>query len=162
MAGDEDAGEGNNSAEGSVELQIEGGWGLVQVLDPGVPMDEAWDPTLVNRAVIRFPRLIRRPGLRRGRGRAPLKLQTVFIFSFTTTDPLHYPLPHPDLLSLHGALMRVARAAGAAAFEEDEWDSRYEEDLERQQDEGPGKDLSYTLRRFLEDAVPPEDLVREF
>lgn len=30
--------------------------------------------------------------------------------------------------------MRVARAAGAAAFEEDEWDSQYGEDLEQQQD----------------------------
>lgn len=60
--------------------------------------------------------------------------------------------------------MRVARAAGAASavFDEDEWDSQYGEGLEPQQDGGPGGGESYTLRRFLEDSVSPEDLVREF
>jgi len=160
--GNEDAGDGdNNSEEGSVELQSEGDWGLVQVLDPGVAMEEAGDPTLVNRDVFRYPRLARRPGLPQGSGRAPVRLQTGFTFSLTTPDPLHYPLPHPDLLSIHAALMRVARAAGVTAFEEDEWDSQDEEDLEQQQDEGAGEDLSYALRRFLEDTVSPGDLVRE-
>lgn len=160
---DEDAEEGgDNSAEGSVELQSEGDWDLVQVLDPGLPMDDARDPTLVNRDVSRFPRVIRRADLRRGTGRTPVRLQTGFIFSLTTPDPVHYPLPHPDLLSLHAALMRVARAAGAVAIEEDEWDSSYEDDLGWQQHEAAGQDLPYTLRRFLEDSVPPEDLVREF
>jgi len=157
-AGDEDAGEGdNNSAEGSVEMQSEGNWDLVQVRDPGVPMDEAADPTLVNMGVPRFPRLIRRPELRQERGRAPVMLQTGFTFSLTTPDPLKYPLPHPDLLSIHAAIIRVARAAGAVAFQEDWWDSQYEEDLEWQEDEDPGEDLPYTLRRFLEDAVSPEE-----
>ena len=77
-----------------------------------------------------------------------MRLQTGFTFSLTIPDPLHYPLPHPELLSKHAAIMRVARAAGAAAFRDDQWDYQYEEDLEWQQDEGPGEDLSYTLRHF--------------
>ena len=89
-------------------------WDLVQVRDPGVPMDEAEDPTLVNMGVARYPRVIRRQGLRQGGGRVPVPVQTGFTFSLTTPDPLQYPLPHPDLLTIHAAIMQVARAAGAA------------------------------------------------
>jgi len=105
-------------------------------------MDEAEDSMLVNRDVFRFPRLIRRPGRHRGRERGAVRLQTGFTFSLTTPDPLHYPLPHSDLLSIHAAIMRVARAAGAAAFEEDLWDFQYKEDLAWQQDEGSDENLS--------------------
>ena len=54
------------------------------------------------------------------RGGGLLSLQTGFTFGLTAPDPLHYPLPHPDLLSIHAALMRVARAAGVAAFQVEE------------------------------------------
>lgn len=71
----EDAGEegGNNGEKRLVELESEGDWDLVQVLDPGVPMEEEGDPVLVNREAHRGPRLIRHSGLRGERGREPLK-----------------------------------------------------------------------------------------
>ncbi|RPB27282.1 hypothetical protein L211DRAFT_846109 [Terfezia boudieri ATCC MYA-4762] len=72
----------------------------------------------------------------------------------TTPDPVDYPLPHPDLLSLHAALMRVARAAGATAIEEDEFIWSDEEELEQKRDgRSTDEHLSYTLRRFLEGTV---------
>ena len=40
------------------------------------------------------------------------------MFSYTTTNPLTRPLPHPHLLQLHAAVMRVCRAAGIVVEEE--------------------------------------------
>ena len=87
-----------------------------------------------------------------------MTLQTGFTFTLTTPDPVEYPLPHPDLLKIYAALMRVARAAGAESFQEDEVESQDEGDHEQQQEDGPGEGLSFALRRFLEDTVPPEEL----
>lgn len=64
-----------------------------------------------------------------------------------TFDLFDYLLPHPDLLSIHLSLMRVAHAAGAAALEESGFDPPGEGDLEQERDErSPDGDLSYTLR----------------
>ncbi|KAF8432167.1 hypothetical protein BGX38DRAFT_262241 [Terfezia claveryi] len=99
----DNSGEVDDQGDGElVVLQDEGDWDLAQVLDPGVPMEEGRDPTLVT--------------------------------SLTTSDPVDYPLPHPDLLSLHAAVMRVARAAGATAFEEDELLWSDEDELEQGRD----------------------------
>jgi len=169
--GDEDGDEGGGVVEGEsdndgeealVQLEGEGEWDLSQVLDAGVPMSEVGDPTLVGMQVHRLPGIIRREGLRRVGRRAPRNVATGFIFTLTTSDPLSYPLPHPDLLSIHAALMRVARAAGAAAFEEGEFDPRDEEEIEPQRDNGQEEEMSFALRRFLEGTVSPLSTGREF
>lgn len=60
-----------------------------------------------------------------------------------------HPLPHPHLLQLHAAVMRVCRAAGMAVVEEEDWDSSDGEDSQ------PGTvfeceaDLAYMMRRYL-------------
>jgi len=148
--------------EALVGLESQGEWDLGQVLDPGVPMSEVGDPTLVNRQVYRLPRIIRRQGLRRVGRRAPRNVTTGFTFTLTTSDPLSYPLPHPDLLSLHAALMRVARAAGAAAFEEEGLDPSDEGEIGPQRDDSQEEEMSFTLRRFLQGAVSPMSTAREF
>jgi len=160
VAGEEDAGEEhNNNSEWLIEPQSDDNWDLVQVIDPGMPMDEEVDPTLEGTDVARFPRPNQRRGLRpRIRRATAVTLQTGFTFTLTTPDPVEYPLPHPDLLKIHAALMRVARAAGAESFQEDEVESQDEGDHEHQQEYGPGEGLPFALRRFLEDTVPPEEL----
>ncbi|RPB22960.1 hypothetical protein L211DRAFT_869119 [Terfezia boudieri ATCC MYA-4762] len=126
-------------------------WDLTQVLDPGVPMSEDSDPELPFMGLFR---LIPQPS-----GRPPLPrrlrtkfLETGFIFTLTTDDPVHHPLPHPDLLVLHAAVMRACRAAGLSAPEDDEdWDFPEDVDLQSTiQEQLPPEDPSYTLRRFLE------------
>ncbi|RPB19113.1 hypothetical protein L211DRAFT_843017 [Terfezia boudieri ATCC MYA-4762] len=143
------------------QLQGEGDWDLAQVLDPGVPMEEERDPTLFGRVISRTPGI--RLGLRiRGR-QTPVRVETGFTFNLTTPDPVDYPLPHPDLLSLHAALMRVARAAGATAIEEDEFFSSDEEELEQGKDgRSTDEHLSYPLRRFLEGMLSPENHREDF
>ncbi|RPB19111.1 hypothetical protein L211DRAFT_853514 [Terfezia boudieri ATCC MYA-4762] len=109
----DDAGEGDDYEEH--RFQGEGDWDLAQVVDPGVPMHERRDPTLFGMVVNRTP-AVRRPGLRALGRRAPVTVETGFSFNLTTPDAVNYPLPHPDLLRLHAALMRVARAAGATTM----------------------------------------------
>ena len=109
MAAEEDAGEvDNNNSERSIEPQSDDDWDLVQVVDPGMPLDGEVDPTLIDLDV---SRIIHRRDLRPRLGRGVL-LQTGFTLTLTTPDPVEYPLPHPDLLKIHASLMRVARAAG--------------------------------------------------
>ncbi|RPB21774.1 hypothetical protein L211DRAFT_888700 [Terfezia boudieri ATCC MYA-4762] len=45
------------------------------------------------------------------------QLRTGTVIRLVTNDPVKYPLPHPDLLSLHAALSRVMRCAAAAGPE---------------------------------------------
>ncbi|KAF8451657.1 hypothetical protein BGX38DRAFT_1259469 [Terfezia claveryi] len=125
----------------------EDAWDLTQVLDPGVPMSDDSDPEVSGLH-------LGRPTLRRSnRRRLPIQaLETGFIFTLTTNDPVHHPLPHPDLLVLHAAVMRVCRAAGMSKPEADEeWEFPDEVDVQaRIQDQFLTEDPSDTLRCFLE------------
>ncbi|RPB22939.1 hypothetical protein L211DRAFT_884254, partial [Terfezia boudieri ATCC MYA-4762] len=111
---------------GGSDLQ-EDAWDLTQVLDPGVPMSEDSDPDISGFGLARFRlQQSRRPRLLR-----PQALQTGFIFTLTTDDPVHHPLPHPDLLVLHAAVMRVCRAAGMSEpVYDEEWDFADEVDVQ--------------------------------
>jgi len=53
--------------------------------------------------------------------------QQILLSVLTTSDPLGYPLPNPRL---HAAIMRVARAL---AFEEEEFSSPDEAELDHEQ-----------------------------
>lgn len=48
-------------------------------------------------------------------------MQTGDVIVLRTEDPVKLPLPHPDLLTLHAALSRVVRCAGAGQGYEPEW-----------------------------------------
>ena len=81
----------NRDDEGGEEVILDpGGFDLTQVLDAGVPMRESQDATLVNRVVLRLPRLVRRPGLRSGSGRVPQQLVTGDVITLTTPNPAEY------------------------------------------------------------------------
>jgi len=142
----------NGEEEARVEVERQGEWDLRQVLNPGVPMSEEEDPSLVGLQVNRLPAITHHLEPRRVGRRAPRNLETGFTFTLATSDPLNYPLPHPDLLSLHATVMRVARAAGATEFEEEEFDSLAEEIVQlrnRMQEE----QISFTMMRFLQGRV---------
>lgn len=146
--------EGEQDQDDGREVILDPGvFDLTQVLDAGVPMRESQDATLANRIVLRLPRLARRPGLRSGSRRAPQQLVTGDVITLTTPNPVEYPLPHPDLLTLHSAIIRVARAAGAMVEEEDNWDWSDEEEERQRTISGCPEDLDFTLRRFLREAM---------
>ncbi|KAF8457405.1 hypothetical protein BGX38DRAFT_1157978 [Terfezia claveryi] len=125
-------------------------WDLTQVLDPGVQQLEEEDETIANAVLYRRRRQLR-ARVRQGRDANSFSVETGLVFPLTTTDPVTHPLPHPDLLVLHAAVMRVVRAAGASitpemgdwAFDDDGSDTPVLE--------GVQEDLSYTLREYLND-----------
>ena len=87
------------------------------------------------------------------RGMNPVS--TGLIFTLTTHNPRTHPLPHPDLLLLHAAVMRIARATGATPLEQDyDWDT--EEDETR--NHIPTADVSLRVREFLENLVEPDHM----
>lgn len=112
-------------------------------------MTESGDDTLANRAVGRITRV---HGLRRNRQRTILvRVDTGYTFTLTTQDPVRFPLPHPHLLYLHAAIMRVVRAAGASAInqnEEQDWGDESESPVESCAGNNP--DSTYILGRFLD------------
>lgn len=62
-------------------------------------------------------------------------------FTLSTSDPIRWPLPHPDLLRLHAGLSRVVRCVGAGGGREvDEWET----DDELVDEEVVGSELDYT------------------
>jgi len=65
----------------------------------------------------RRPRIVRR-----------ILVETGFVFTLTTMNPVTHPLPQPHLLQLHAAVMRVCRAAGMAVVGEGDWGSSDWED----------------------------------
>jgi len=109
-------GDGGGVGHGGAHIQS-GRWNLSQVLDAGEPLDEEDDEELIHAYPIdrymgdgpRLRRTTRRPAFE--------MLQSGFILRITTSDPNRHPLPHPDLLTTHSAIMRVARAAGARSSE---------------------------------------------
>ncbi|KAF8434466.1 hypothetical protein BGX38DRAFT_1145892 [Terfezia claveryi] len=124
--------------------------------------DDAEEGDAWQSEVYRTPAIPRSGERRRWRRTAEI-LETGFTFSLTTPDPVDYPLPHPDLLCLHATLMRVARAAGTTATEEDEFFWSNEEVVEQErQGESTDEDLSYPLSRFLEGTVLQEDHREDF
>ncbi|KAF8451656.1 hypothetical protein BGX38DRAFT_475018 [Terfezia claveryi] len=132
----------------------EDAWDLTQVLDPSVPMSEDSDNEVSGS-------YLPRPTLRRSsRHRLPRiqALETGFLFTLTTNDPVHHPLPLPELLVLHSAVMRVCMATGMSGPEDDEeWDSPEEVDLQSTiQDQLLPEDISYTLKRLEADSGTPD------
>ncbi|RPB22947.1 hypothetical protein L211DRAFT_850354 [Terfezia boudieri ATCC MYA-4762] len=125
----------------------EDAWDLTQVLDPYVPMSEDSDPQIsgldLTRSTLRRSRMHRLPHIQ--------VLETGFICTLSTNDPVHHPLPHPDLLVLHAADMRVCRAAGMSEpVDYEEWGfSRRGGCPVYGSDQLPLEDSSYTLRRLL-------------
>ena len=94
------------------------------------------------------------------------RLVSGMIIRLETRDARQWPLPHPDLLRLHGAVARVVRCAGASGERELEF-----EDDEEQEDRvgsrpmsgacgdeaqhlarGRGvREIGFTLKRFMEE-----------
>ena len=71
------------------------------------------------------------------------------MFSLTTTDPINHPLPHPELLTIHAAVVRIARAAGAANVStSDDWPLD-DNGSNRPVVQGVPDDLGYALREYL-------------
>jgi len=128
-----------------------GRWTLTQVLDPGIQMAEEDDDDLDGAQLARAVRELRPVRNRTGPSTRGVNIvSTGLIFTLTTHNPETHPLPHPDLLLLHAAVMRVARAAGAAPLEEDyDWDT---EDETRSHI--PAADVSFRVREFLENLEP--------
>ncbi|KAF8424388.1 hypothetical protein EV426DRAFT_665981 [Tirmania nivea] len=123
-------------------------WDLEQLLDPGIPMSEEDDPIISMTHIIR--NILQHPhGPRLPRRLRIEPVETGFIFTLSTSDPVRHPLPHPDLLVLHAAVMRVVRAAGMSLVQEDpEWDSPEGSDVS---DTVTSVDMNYSLDRFLRD-----------
>jgi len=128
---------------------VERSWDLTQVLDPGVQQLQDEDETLVGAFISRFPRQLRQR-IRPGQHAHLISVETGFLFSVTTTDPINHPLPHPDLLALHAVVMRIARAAGASHMPDGDWG--FDDDgSDAQVLEGVPEDLSYAIREYLSD-----------
>ena len=113
-------------------------------------MLEEEDPTITDAVVSRSPRQLRQR-VRQGRETHLISVETGFVFSLTTTDPVSHPLPHPDLLTIHASLMRIARAAGAANMTNiDDW--AFDDNGSNMPVlEGVQQDLGYALREYLND-----------
>ncbi|KAF8446701.1 hypothetical protein BGX38DRAFT_1192771 [Terfezia claveryi] len=91
-------------------------------------------------------RLIRHPLRLEGESRMARDGRMKYLESGTrvtlsTSDPIRWPLPHPDLLRLHAGLSRVVRCSGAGGGGEvDEWET----DDELVDEEVVGSELDYT------------------
>jgi len=131
-------------------------WNLCQLLDPGQTVARVDDPDLLHLLPV-----VRRIDERQQQTRTTRMptyqfLETGFTFRLSTTDPNRHPLPHPDLLTIHSAMMQVARAAGAVAYPDEFWEGD-EEDVTpavRIGSQDHPEDLGYPLRRFLEASDP--------
>ena len=76
-----------------------------------LPDDEdAMEDLVLHRSVFQHGQRPRRPRTVRS-----VALETRFIFRLSTGNARTHPLPHPHLLQLHAAVMRVCRAAGMAS-----------------------------------------------
>ncbi|RPB24369.1 hypothetical protein L211DRAFT_868103 [Terfezia boudieri ATCC MYA-4762] len=112
------------------------------------------------------------------------RLVSGMVIKLETRDARKWPLPHPDLLRLHGAIARVVRCAGASG----ERNSEMEFEEEGEEDEGWGRNevigaprsedgeeslvapwvikgkegcqMGFAMRRFIEDKDEPEWKVR--
>ncbi|KAF8464683.1 hypothetical protein BDZ91DRAFT_764022 [Kalaharituber pfeilii] len=142
-------------------------WDLTQVLDPGVQIAEEEDEDLYTYHVHRVPPRSHRShyNLRR---LPPVLVRTGDVFTLSTNDPHRHPLPHPDLLRLHAAMMRLCRAAGSMAYEDDSFDEFGEEEIgngdlpEQGQDttlvradgEGETAAVPLMLERMLQEDTP--------
>ncbi|KAF8427938.1 hypothetical protein EV426DRAFT_571940 [Tirmania nivea] len=149
---------GDNEGRGVI---APGRWILTQVLDPGNQMAEEADEDLDGVQLARMTRELRPVCKCTGPRKSGMNpVGTGLIFTLTTHDPEKYPLPHPDLLLLHAAVMRVARAAGAAPLDED-YDWGTEEGETR--NHIPAADVHFRVREYLENLVesdhmePPDD-----
>ncbi|KAF8422181.1 hypothetical protein EV426DRAFT_575241 [Tirmania nivea] len=108
------------------------------------------------------------------------RLVSGMVIRLETRDARKWPLPHPDLLRLHGAIARVVRCAGASG----ERNSEMEFEEEQEEDEGWGRNevieaprsedeeeslvapwvikgkkgcqMGFAMRRFIEDEEEPE------
>ena len=128
---------------------VDRSWDLTQVLDPGVQQFEDDDETLADAIVTRRPRHLphRVPP---GQDTHVIIVETGFVFSITTTDPVNHPLPHPDILALRAAVMRIARAAGASHMPDSDWG--FDDDGgDAPVFEGVPEDLSYAIGEYLND-----------
>ena len=135
------------------------GWDMTQVMVAGSPMSETEDPTLegifLHRDQVQH---VHQPRLPRTLGYLPL--QTGFVFTLRTADSVTHPLPHPDLLTLHAAIMRVCRAAGASEMVDQGWDSHEDQSSEYHTQDGRGQqELSFALRRFLEEDITQDPAI---
>ena len=121
-------------------------WNLEQLLDPGVPISEDDDPIVANSHIVR--NILQHPhGPRLPRRVRVEPIETGLTFTLRTSDPIRHPLPHPDLLVLHAAVMRVSRAAGMSQVQDDpEWDSP---GSPGSPDASSPADFNYSLHRFL-------------
>ncbi|KAF8445119.1 hypothetical protein BGX38DRAFT_1143603 [Terfezia claveryi] len=107
------------------------------------------------------------------------RLVSGMVIRLETRDARRWPMPHPDLLRLHGAVARVVRCAGATGerrfeFEEDEDEEVEEEVEEKRVGSGPmaracgeeaewhakGKseqEIGFALKRFMEETEASGD-----
>ena len=124
-------------------------WDLTQVLEAGMAIPEEEDEALFSLSVTRhrYQHTAQQP--RRPRRLCSIPVEAGFVFSLTTTNPLTHPLPHPHLLQLHAAVMRVCRAAGMAVEEDEDWDSSDGEGRQPASICDREADLAYTVRRYL-------------
>ena len=120
---------------------------------------EEEDETIAGAVLYRRRRQLRARE-RQGQDANSFSVETGLVFSLTTTDSRTYLLPHPDLLVLHAAVMRVVRAAGASITPNlGDWD--FDDDAsDTPVLEGVQEDLSYALREYLNDTVSDDHMPR--
>ncbi|KAF8463879.1 hypothetical protein BDZ91DRAFT_824673 [Kalaharituber pfeilii] len=119
---------GDEDGEGQEYEEQDEQWDLTQVLDPGVQVAEEEDEEIDGMRVHRIPP--RRHRSNHSLRRLPsVPVRTGDVTTLSTNYPHRHPLPHPDLLGLHAAVMRLCRAAGSMAYEDDSFDEFGEEEI---------------------------------